>query len=47
MNYCHYTGKYRVTEHSICKVKCSMIKEITIIFLSGSNCDYHFITKDL
>ena len=46
INYYHYIAEYRVTEHSICKLKCSMIKEITIISCNGSNCDYHFIIKE-
>ena len=44
---CHYTGKYRVAVHSICKSKFSVPNEIPVVFRDGSNCDYHFIIKEL
>ena len=43
----HYTGEYRGAAHSICKLKYSIPKEITIIFQNGSTYDYHFIIKEL
>ena len=43
----HYTDKYRDAKHSICNLKYSMPKEITIIFRNVSNCDNHFIIKKL
>ena len=43
----HYTREYSVAAHSICKLRCSVPKEIPIVFHSGSNYDYHFITKVL
>ena len=46
-NYCHQTGKYRGAVHSLCNLKYSVLKEISILFLNGSNCDYQFIIKDL
>ena len=44
---CHYTGEYRGATHSICNLKYSIPKEITIIFHRGSNYDFHFIIKQL
>ena len=46
-DHCHYAGKYRAAAHSICNFKYSTPKEITVIFHSGSNYDYHFIIKEL
>ena len=43
----HFTGKYRGATHSICNLKCSMPKEILVVFDNGSNYDYHFIIKEL
>ena len=42
-----YTGEYRGATHSICNVKCSVPKKISIVFHNGSNYDYHFIIKEL
>ena len=36
-DHCHYTGEYRGAAHSICNLK----------YHNGSNCDYHFIIKEL
>ena len=47
MEYCHHTGKYRGTAHSICNLKNSLPKENSIVFHNGSNYDYHFIIKQL
>ena len=46
-NYCKFTGKYQSTCHKICKIKYTTLKEIPIIFHSGSNFDYHFIINQL
>ena len=46
-DHCHYTGDYRGAAHSICKLKYSVLKKISIVFHSGSNYNYHFITKEL
>ena len=42
-DYCHYTEG---AAHSICSLKYSITKEITIVFHNGSNYDYHFIMKE-
>ena len=44
-DHCHYTGEYRGAAHNICNLKYSLPKEIHIVFLNGSNYDYHFITS--
>ena len=46
-DYCHYTGEYVGATHSICNLKCSVAKEIPIVFLNGPNYDYHLIIKEL
>ena len=37
----HCTGKYRGATHSICDLNYSIPKEIALVFLNGSNYDYH------
>ena len=44
---CHYTGEFRGAPHSICNLKCSVLKEILIAFHKWSNNDYHCIIKEL
>ena len=44
---CHDTGEYKGAEHNICNLKYSVPKKIPIVFHNGSNCDYHFIIKEL
>ena len=46
-DHCHYTGEYRVAAHSICNLKRSVPKNISIVFNNGSSYDYHFIIKQL
>ena len=46
-DYCHYAEEYRGVVNSICNLKCSVRKKISIVFHNGSNYDYHFITKEL
>ena len=46
-NHCHYTGKYREAAQSICNLKFNMSNEIPVVCHRGSNCDYHFIIKEL
>ena len=43
---CRYTGKYRGGAHSICILIFNVPNEI-VVFHNGSNCDYHFIIKEL
>ena len=43
----HYTGEYRVSEHSRWNLKYSVPKKIPTVFHNGSNYDYHFIIKEL
>ena len=45
-DHCHYTGKYRGAAHSICNLKHSLHKKISIVFHNESNYDYHFIIKE-
>ena len=44
-DYCHYTGKFRGTAHSICNLRYKVPQEILVVFLNDSACDYHFIIK--
>ena len=44
-DHCHYTGDYRSAAHSICNLKYSVPKEISIVFHNRCNCDYHFVIK--
>ena len=46
-DYCHYTGKYKGAAHSICNLKFNVPNKIPVISHNGSNCDYHFIFKEL
>ena len=46
-DHCHHTAEYRGAAHSICNIKYSVPKKISIIFHNGSNYDYHFIMKEL
>ena len=46
-NHCHYTNEYKRDAHSICNLKHSVPREITVIFHSGSNYDCHYIIKEL
>ena len=46
-DYCHFTGKYRGAAHSICDLKSNIPNEVPVAFHRGSNCDYHFIIKEL
>ena len=41
------TGEYRGAMHSRCNLKYSVSKKIFMVFHNGSNCDYHFIIKEL
>ena len=48
-DHCHYTGKFRGTDHSECNLrqKFKVPKEVPVIFHNGSTYDYHFIIKQL
>ena len=46
-DHCRYTGEYRGDEQRICNLKYSVPKKNPIAFSNGSNCDYHFIIKEL
>ena len=46
-DHCHYKGEYTGVAHSICNLKYSVPKRVSIAFHSGSNYDYHFIVKEL
>ena len=43
----YFTGRYRGAAHSICNLKYSVPKNISIVFHNGYNYDYHFIIKEL
>ena len=45
-DHCQYTREYRGAAHSVCNIKFSVPKKIPIVFLNGSNQDYHFIIKE-
>ena len=40
---CHFTGKYRVAAHSICKLRFNVPNEIPAVFHIRSSYDYHVI----
>ena len=46
-NYCKFSGKYQGSCHKICRSKCRSLKEILIIFHTGSTYDYYFIINEL
>ena len=46
-DHCHYTGKYRGVQHSICNLRYEAPKEIPVVSRNGSKYDYHFIIKEL
>ena len=46
-DHCHYSGEYGGAVYSICNLKYSIPKEITITFHNRSNYDYDFIIKEL
>ena len=45
-NHCHYSEEYRDAAHSICNLKYSVPKNISIFFRNESNYDYHFIITE-
>ena len=46
-DHCQYTGTYRDKAHCIRNLKFNVPYEIPVVFHNGSNCDYHFIAKEL
>ena len=44
-DYCHFTGEYKGAAYSICNLKYSVSKKISIVFHNIPN--YHFIIKEL
>ena len=46
-DHCDYTGEYTSAAHSICDLKYSVPKNISVSFHNRSNYDYHFIIKQL
>ena len=46
-DYCHYTWKFRVAAHSICKLRYVVPKKIAIIIHNRSKYNNHFIIKQL
>ena len=45
--HCHYTDEYSGAVNSICTLKYSVPKEISIVFHKRSNYDYYFIIKEV
>ena len=43
----HYTGKFRVAAHSICNLRYSIQKDITVFFHNCTNYDFTLIIPDL
>ena len=46
-DHCHYTGKYKSAVHSICNLKCNILKKISVFFRDVLNYNYHFIIRKL
>ena len=46
-DHCYYTVEYRGAAHGICNLKHNVPEKIFSSFHNGSNCDNHFITKEL
>ena len=46
-DHCHYTGKFKVADHSICNLRYKVTKEIPVVFHNRSTYDYHFTIKQL
>ena len=44
--HCHFTGKNRGAEHSICNLRFIVPSKIPVIFHKSSNYYYHFIVKE-
>ena len=46
-DHCHYTGKLRGADHSICNLRYKTPKEILVVFHNGSTYNYHFVINKL
>ena len=46
-DHCYYTREYRGAAYNICSLKYNVPKKIPLVFHNESNCDYHFILKEL
>ena len=46
-HHCHYAGKYKLPASSICNLRYSIPKEISIVVFNASNYDYYFIVTEL
>ena len=46
-DHCHYTGGYIGAANSICNLKYSVPKKVSMVFHNGSNYDYHITIKEL
>ena len=46
-DHCSYTGEYRGAAYSICNLRYSVPKKMSIFFDNGSNYDYHFTINEL
>ena len=45
-DYCHFISKYRDAAHNLWNLRFNEPKQF-LLFSNGSNCDYHFIIKEL
>ena len=43
----HFIDKYRGAAYSICNLRFNVSLEIPVVLKNRSNCDYHFIIKEL
>ena len=45
-NRCYHIAKNRSVAHGMCDLKCSIPKQIPVVFHDVSNYDYHIIIKE-
>ena len=46
-DHCHYTGKFKGADHSICNLRYKIPREIVVVFHNRSTYDYHFMIKQI
>ena len=46
-NHFHFAAKHRGIKLSICNLRFNVLSETSVFFQNESNCDYHFIIKEL